>query len=403
MEPTRKELILAGAVFLALLLVVEAGLRITGVQFEPQLYQPSHERGWTLRPGATGVVATENKQAIQINSLGFRDRERSYQKPDGTFRIAVLGNSWTEALQVPLEKTYPAVLERELSSRACFGDGKRIEVLNFGVAGYSTAQELLTLRQEAGKYRPDLVLLAFYPARDVANNVRELNNAANPEQSPYFVAGEGALVEDDSFSALPALQPREIALQRLRYSVNDRVKFLQAITALQRLAKLRLATAAVRQRAEQSGFDNLEYAIYAPPDLPAMQKGWLVTEGLIAQMRDEAKADGAQFHVIVLATRPQVLPDPAKKADLEGKLGVSDLTYADRRIRELGAKRNMPVTLLSPSLAGYAELHGVYLNGFNDRNWGAGHWNETGHRLAAEAIAADLCGSEPSAAKAGRE
>jgi len=150
MEQKRKELILAGAVLLALPLLVEAALRIAETQFEPQLYEPNRELGWKLRPGASGVVIAEDRQTVRINSHGFRDRERSYDKPEETFRIAVMGNSWTEALQVPLERTYPALLESDLQKNGCF-NGKRVEVLNFGVAGYSTGQELLTLQQEVWK------------------------------------------------------------------------------------------------------------------------------------------------------------------------------------------------------------------------------------------------------------
>jgi hypothetical protein len=39
----------------------------------------------------------------------------------------------------------------------------------------------------------------------------------------------------------------------------------------------------------------------------------------------------------------------------------------------------------------------MYLNGFTTVNRGAGHWNETGHRLAAETVAADLCAGEEAA------
>jgi hypothetical protein len=46
---------------------------------------------------------------------------------------------------------------------------------------------------------------------------------------------------------------------------------------------------------------------------------------------------------------------------------------------------------LGPALSAYAEAHQVYLNGFSEKNYGAGHLNETGHRVAGEAIAADLC------------
>jgi len=402
MPPTRRELILAAAVLIALPALAELVLRIRGVQLDPQLYAPSRDRGWTLRAGASGIVSGENTQAVHINSSGFRDQKRSYERPDGTFRIAVLGNSWTEALQVPLERTYPAVLESDLQKNGCF-HGRRVEVLNFGVAGYSTGQELLTLQQEVWKFKPDLVLLAIYPARDVANNVRELNNAANPELSPYYVYRGGELVEDAAFRELPTLQPRQIALQEMRYEVNDHVKVLQAINALQRGVKLRLATAAAKERAQKFGVENLEYSVYAPPSSDAMKEAWRVTESLLAIMRDEVKAHGAEFRVVVLATRPQVLPDPAKRAELQKKLGVSDFSYADQRFQEFGAKQNIPVTLLSPTLSTYAEEHRVYLNGFNERNWGMGHWNETGHRLAAEAIAADLCGGEAAAGKAGQE
>jgi hypothetical protein len=75
------------------------------------------------------------------------------------------------------------------------------------------------------------------------------------------------------------------------------------------------------------------------------------------------------------------------------KLGVSDLSYADNRIRDFGAREGIPVTNLAPALSEFAETHQVYLNGFSRKNLGNGHWNETGHRVAAEAIASDLCGA----------
>ena len=392
MLPTKKELLFAALVFLAIPVFGEFALRMAGVHFDAQLYAPDRERGWKLRPGASGFVSTETRQLIHVNSNGFHDEERSHEKPANTIRIAVLGNSWTEALQVPIEKTYTSVLQQKLNSDPCF-PGKRVEVLNFGVAGYSTGQELLTLQQEVWNYHPDFVLLAFYPARDIANNVRELNNALDPERSPYFVYRDGVLVLDDSFRSLPALQPQQIALQDVGYRLNQHVEVLQAINALQRFAKVRVGMAAARQRAENSGVDSLEFTIYAPPAIPAMQTAWDVTERLLLAMRDEVAAHGAEFRIVTLATRPQVIPDPAKRTELMRKLGVSDLSYADHRIQQLGKNAGIVVISLGPPLSAYAEEHRVFINGFNKTNWGAGHWNETGHRLAAEAIASDLCQS----------
>ena len=405
MAPTKKELKLTVFVFLLLPIVLEVMLRLAGAQFDAQLYEPDCQLGWKLRAGATGLVSTETRQYVKINTHGFRDAERSFNKPLKTVRIAVLGNSWTEALQVPLERTFCSVLEKKLSEKSCFVD-QRVEVLNFGVAGYSTGQELLTLRYEVWKYHPDLVLLAFNPARDIANNVRELNNAVDPERSPYFVYREGALVLDDSFRELPALQPRQIALQNFGYEINRRIRVLQAINALQQWGKIRIAMAAAKDRAEKSGDENLEYNIYKPPALPAIQMAWKVTEGLLMAMRDEVKAHGAEFRLVILATRPQVDPDTRTRQELAQKLGLQDFSYADERLEKFGAMEAIPVTRLAPELAAYAEKNQIYLNGFNRSNQGKGHWNETGHRIAAEVIAADLCraggrtvAAEPSASR----
>lgn len=392
MPPTKKELILAALVLLAIPLIAEVALRMARFPFEPQLYEADRGRGWTLRPGAEGVVAVETRQRVRINGLGFHDRERSYEKSPDTIRIALLGNSWTEALQVPLEINYGAVLEHLLNERGCFG-GKHVEVLNFGVAGYSTAQELLLLKQEAWRYHPDIVLVAFYSARDVSNNVRELNNTVNPEQSPYFVYDGENLVADNSFQTLPALQEREMWMQKLGVRITEHARVLQAINAMQRFGKTQVALAAVREKAEQSGVGNLEYSIYAPPSQPVMEKAWRVTEGLLRAMRDEVLAHGAQLRIVTLANRPQVLPDQAMRQGLEQELAVADLDYADKRIREFGMREEIPVTNLAPALREYAQVHHAYLNGFSAANLGSGHWNETGHRLAAETIAGEMCGA----------
>lgn len=392
MPPTKRELLLAAAVFFALPLMAELALRVAAVPFDVQLYGPDRELGWVLRSGVSGRASTETPQWVRINSHGFHDTERNYAKPADTYRIAILGNSWTEALQVPQGKTYTALLQDQLNLTQCFA-AKRVEVLNFGVAGYSTAQELLLLRQKVWNYHPDLVLLALYPARDIANNVRELNNAVTPERSPYFVFHGDQLVQDDSFRSLAVLQPRQIWLQKAGFWLDDHFKTLQAVNTLQRYGKIRVAMAGARERAEQSGVDNLEYAIYAPPQFPAIEEAWRVTEALLMAMRDEVQAHGAAFRIVTLATRPQVIPDAAQRSALLQKLGVSDFSYADTRIDAFAARKAIVVTNLAPALSVYAETHHAFLNGFNARNLGAGHWNETGHRLAAETIAADLCAS----------
>ena len=118
----------------------------------------------------------------------------------------------------------------------------------------------------------------MYPARDIANNVRELNNAADPERSPYFVYEGDRLVLDTAYQKIPALQPLQIALQDFGYQLSIRSRMLQAINAAQRFIKLRLAMATVKERAQKAGMANPEYSIYQAPTSPAMQTAWNLTE-----------------------------------------------------------------------------------------------------------------------------
>lgn len=100
--------------------------------------------------------------AYDINSAGFRDRERSLEPPPGIFRIACLGDSFTFGEGVKAEDVYPARLEALLNEREITrGSKTRYEVLNFGVCGYSTRQERLQFELVASRYKPNLVLIAM--------------------------------------------------------------------------------------------------------------------------------------------------------------------------------------------------------------------------------------------------
>src|SRR5438874_1371459 len=86
--------------------------------------------------------------------------------PTGTLRVLSLGDSHTQGYEVRQEATFSAVLERYLRSH-----GVRAEVLNAGVSGYSTAEELAFLENEGYRYQPDVVVVAFY-ANDFEDNLK---------------------------------------------------------------------------------------------------------------------------------------------------------------------------------------------------------------------------------------
>ena len=117
----------------------------------------------------------EFENEININSSGFRDDEFSTAKKAGTFRIAVLGDSQEEAMQVPLIDTWQKVMAKKLSVELKVD----VESYNFGVSGYGTDQEWLTLREKVWQFMPDMIILAFSP-NDVGdtykNKLVRINN-----------------------------------------------------------------------------------------------------------------------------------------------------------------------------------------------------------------------------------
>lgn len=92
-----------------------------------------------------------------VNSLGLRDREYTRQTPQGTARIIVVGDSFTEGFGVSEQDNFSSKLAVLLNTTA----DKPIEVLNAGVMGYSPTLEYLALKHKLLNLKPDIVILAF--------------------------------------------------------------------------------------------------------------------------------------------------------------------------------------------------------------------------------------------------
>ncbi len=368
------------------LVCVEIGLHVAHISHPNWLgyqrfYTTDTYTGLIPRPGSEFNWRLENTSFVRISSQGLHDVEHPKQKPANTFRIAVLGDSFTEALQVPMEKNFSSVLQQQLQDCAAL-NGKRIEVLNFGVHGYGTAQELQMLRHYAWDYSPDLVLLAFFAGNDVQNNSRELQQ--DPYR-PYFVHEDGRLVLDDSFLRAPGFQAQFDARHRFISWAVDNSRVLQVIF----VAKHSLGARKNEEGAPlfDAGDDE---AVYHPPTDATWREAWNVTEDLIATMNTEVKARGSQFLLATLSTGVQVDPDPSGRAQLEKRYGVTDLFYPDERLRQFATREQIPVLTLAPIFLQYAQEHHTELHGFHGVK-NQGHWNELGHQLGGSLMARAIC------------
>src|SRR6516164_3441198 len=147
------------------LVVAEVAIRLTlgaSIVLFPRYFAAADYDGVTLRrliPNSTfWHTSIDGKWEFRTNAQGFRDDEDyKYEKPAGQRRILVLGDSHTQGYEVHQSATFAKVLERRLRQ-----EGLDAQVLNTGISGFGTAEELMFLEHEGMKFHPDVVVLAFF-------------------------------------------------------------------------------------------------------------------------------------------------------------------------------------------------------------------------------------------------
>jgi len=150
---------------------------------------------WTIyrRLAATEVaydLKPNSQQSVdgvlyKINSHGMRDREYPLEKGEHSYRLAVLGDSCTFGDGVSLEDTYVKQLEYVLNQEHHLR--KKIEVLNLGVNGYNTVQELWRLKEMGLKCQPDLILLGYYLNDPLPVDLKAVFGGHKQKELPYRI------------------------------------------------------------------------------------------------------------------------------------------------------------------------------------------------------------------------
>jgi lysophospholipase L1-like esterase len=222
------------------------------------------------------------------NRLGYRDVDHSIQKEPGVYRVVVLGDSVAAGLGVERnEDTFPWRMAARLRE-----SGRAVEVLNFGVSGYNSGQEVATLESRALEFGPDLVVLAYClndgeaPYRGIVEaltKVREETRLIDRAAAPPLL-GRSALyrfllfrrprfLEPAAGAAWTAVRPDSVerALARLEL-LAERHRFavlLVVFPRLERLFRYRWQEHHdwLAAQAEQRGFYYLDL-------LPAFRECW---------------------------------------------------------------------------------------------------------------------------------
>jgi lysophospholipase L1-like esterase len=373
---------------LIILLGLELSLRALGFSYYWAFARyPDHYRGYALMPGADARQDLEGHARIRINGYGFRDRNWT-EKPAGVHRVAVLGDSFTAAVQVPLEDTWWRQLEIRL--RACGYRDRPVEIMNFSVSGYGTAQQLETLRHHLAPHQPDEVWVTFFPGNDITDNHPLLSD--DPLR-PYLRSAPGDTQDDwqmdYTFRALAEYRHKTSRWGAFYYRYLLRLRSVQALALVNGYINSKLALARVdRTWVWEPGIDA---RVYAPPQSPEWEEAWEITRTLVRMIRDETRALGASLRVLGLSTGAQVYPADEPVTAMIQRLNVPDLLYPNWLMGQFAGEDGYDFIDLAGPMAQQARETGVFFHGLVKKQHGQGHWNQAGHTAAAEQLAERLC------------
>jgi hypothetical protein len=371
-----------GGVLVALILL-EMGVRV----FLPLPYGDakdvallcSDQLGWRGNPHYEETFATDGyKHSVKDNSVGMHDGEHQLSKPENTFRILMLGDSFVRAAHVNETETSHQVLEELLNSKNATG---HFEVISAGMSAWSTSQELIYYRNEGRFYKPDLVLLMFYIGNDVQDNLPGQALTLNGRNcyAPYFVICGGQL-DVTPWLYAPGVDP---AIGQCSFGRKMLVNILGRIYQYSRLyAQIEPLFAAGQTR-----FHDLSYYLYIPEEDELLDYAWQLTFAIINQLHQEVKKDGAELAVVLISPAALVNLPQMSPSELERLYQtIPDLRKAqpdlpNRKLSERLSREGIKVLDLQPLFIQHIEETGETLYFQHD-----GHWNVAGNRVAAELI-----------------
>lgn len=196
--------------FIVSILVLEVALRACGIGGEEYL-KMDPTLGFTHLENKPIVVRSEGWSYDAANSKGIRDYEYSLTPAPGVHRVAFLGDSKTESIQVPLKDNFAKEIERRLNVKAKELDFKersngkssqdssspsaKVECINFGMSGYGTSQEVLQYMRDVRQYKPEVTVLVYHVLDNDENTAPVQPETFTPR--PYFSVNDQGVLKPD--------------------------------------------------------------------------------------------------------------------------------------------------------------------------------------------------------------
>jgi hypothetical protein len=363
-------------VFLLFIVIFEIVLRTTHLfNVSISCSEPDDLIGWRNSPNCEFWFKKENDHPITIkfNNYGYRDEDWLLEKPKDTYRIAMIGDSFIEALQVELKHTFFTLTENQLNKN----HSNSVELMNFGRSGSTQTEELLVLKNEVAQFSPDMVILFFFPGNDIKEVSRKTNIAY---LRPYYqISKNNDLFLENSF------------IKSRTFKIKSFINMFKQHSALISLLAKRYNSymqtklqSKLNDKETDSGSDGLEN--YLTLCTATQDKTYLdnykLNKILIKTIAEYCKEKGIKFMLITLDTQAYV-------KELEEEYILTDPTFNpyffEDDLKDLANSINIDYLGIQRIFRKYNEETGAILHW---GNWG--HWNYEGHTVVTLALTRKL-------------
>ncbi|MBU0678101.1 MAG: SGNH/GDSL hydrolase family protein [Verrucomicrobia bacterium] len=389
---TGKRILLAGITVLAALLSGEIACRTVFSSRVPHLKIHrliESERGkfcrydsllgWRGKPDVgSGFEWIDARHHVQQNSHGFRGADHPFER-SGDTRVLFLGDSFTWGFGVEDDQVFTSLIEDHPI-------GGPLEVVNCGVSGYGTDQELLLWQNYAYQWKPDLTVLMLTPFTDPLDNMSSVRYGY---PKPVFRRGPDGLL---SLTNVPVPGKSEEWETAATVIPGGRHRWLNTMIGSSSLASLGISALSnnetIRKRLERRGIipprpeaSGYEYFLFGQNEAGTSAL-WSVTTDLIGMLGKDVRDRGSRLAVVIIPSVIQI--DDAMWAGFAARapeeFAHPDKSTPNRIISNFCAQENIPCLDLADTFAQSAAA------GHKDYYPVNGHWTAGGHRLAAQAI-----------------
>lgn len=279
---------------------------------------------------------------VKTNSLGFHSREYSLEKPTEVFRIAIIGDSFIEAMQVPLEKTVASLLEQKLNSIA--SRSYKYEVIPFGISSHGTYKSILYYENYVSQFNPDLVIEAM-----------ALND-----------------IEDDALESDQTVKQPNGFLKATK-------KVLRKSVLITTLRKSYLIMASDPERNSDKLSAEVEILMKEYNDF--WNNAWARQESLLKKFKDEATKNNSRFMLVSLTDGYRIHQGLLEKFLFTTKGKEIDLDKPEKILNQITEENSIPYLALTSIFRERAKSED------GETVWPCdGHWNERGHEWTSDAL-----------------